>query len=392
MKATYEIGGNYQAIAVYDKAADFFERYATETKFKGEFADQALSDAVVLRLGLGHEEQAIKDAKDFNRYHGARKPEQAAQIAFAVAAHYGEKKDWNEVTRNLGGSMRFIDSKASLDVRAQAHALLARANVELKRGGPARTEYGKVVGLWKDPKAAAAEISAMPGEDEGSKTRRLGRALEAVGEAMFYFAEEKKARVDKVEFPAYKGQGTKEAVLKHIQTKVKDWISRKKPLIDEATAEYKKIVDLVPVPPPRWVIAAGSRVGDMWGTFVKEFRAAPIPDSIRKDYELRTAYYGALDDASEPQKQVAKGAYETCLGYSVKYQYFDGYSRTCEEWLAENYKSDYHLIDEFRGAPNRVNDPLHEQALAIRIGGEPMVTAPTEPMPDVPKKEDDKDK
>lgn len=392
-KAIYEIGGNYQAIAVYDRAADYYEKYADATSYKGEFADQAMSDAVLLRLGLGDEEKAIADAKAFNRYYGGRKPEQAAQIAFAVAAHYGENKDWNEVQRNLSRSMRFIDQKATLDVRAQAHSLLGRAYVQLKRGGPARTEYTKVAGLWKDPQGAAAEIQSLPGEDEASKTRKLGRTLEAVGEALFYFAEEKKAKVDKVAFPVYKGPGTKDAVLNHIKVKVKAWIEKKKPLIDDATAEYKKIVDLVPVPPPRWVIAAGSQVGQMWGQFVKEFRAAPIPDFIKKDYELRTAYYGSLDDASEPQKRVAKSAYEVCLGYSVKYQYFDEFSRRCEEWLAENYKSEYHLIDEFRGAPSRINDPLREQPQPLRIGGEPVVPEPTEPLLDErPKKEEDKDK
>jgi len=44
IKATYEIGGNYQAIAVYDSAADWFERYAKASNYKGEFSDQALSD------------------------------------------------------------------------------------------------------------------------------------------------------------------------------------------------------------------------------------------------------------------------------------------------------------------------------------------------------------
>lgn len=387
-KATYEIGGNYQAIAVYDRAADFFERYADKTKYKGEFADQALGDAVVLRLGLGQDDQAITDAKNFNRYFGARKPEQTAQIAFAVAAHYGEKEDWNNVSKNLGGAgMRMIDKKATLDVRLQAHALLARAYAKTNKGALAGGQYKTVVKLWDNPKAGVAEIEGIAGEDAGAKQRRLGRALEAVGEGIFYFAEQKKAQVDKVKFPEYKGAGSKEAVLKHIQTKVKDWIMKKRPLIDAASVEYKRIVDLQPVPPPRWVIAAGARVGDMWGTFVKEFRAAPIPDSIKKDYELRTAYYGALDDASEPQKKQARSAYEVCLGYSVKYQYFDEFSRSCEKWLAETYKAEYHLVDEFRGSPNRVNSVLREQGNPLRIGGEPIAAVVNE-APPPPKKEE----
>ncbi len=86
---------------------------------------------------------------------------------------------------------------------------------------------------------------------------------------------------------------------------------------------------------------------------------------------------------------MARGAYETCLGYSVKYQYCDQYSRDCEEWLAENYKADYHLVDEFRGAPTRVNDPLREQGYPLRLGGEPLITqaAPPPEKPDTNKEE-----
>jgi hypothetical protein len=167
----------------------------------------------------------------------------------------------------------------------------------LNRPG-ADQEYGDVIGAWKDPAKAAAEINSLEGEDGAAKQRRLGRALTAVGEAYFYLAEKQRAKSELVKFPEYKGKGTKEEVLTHINTKVKDWIAKKQPPIVNAETEYKKIVDLQPVPPPRWVIAAGSRVGEMWGTFVKEFRAAPIPDFIKKDYELRTSYFGALDDAS----------------------------------------------------------------------------------------------
>ncbi|HEX2881847.1 MAG TPA: hypothetical protein VHO25_20115, partial [Polyangiaceae bacterium] len=371
-KAIYEIGGNYQAIAVYETAADYFVRYAEETKYRGEFADQALSDAVVLNLGLGREEQAVKGAEIFTRNYGAKKPKQAAQIAFAVASHYSEKKDWDEVRRRLApGTMSLIDRQATADVQVQAHALLGLAQQRMKSN--ADGEYRKVIGLWSDPKKAEAAIMGIEGEDQAAKQRRLGRALTAVGEAYFYFAEQKRAKVDAVVFPAFTGQGTREAVENHIKTKVKVWIDKKRPLIAAATEDYKKIVDLQPLPPPRWVIAAGSRVGEMWANFVKEFRAAPIPDFIKKDYELRTAYYGALDDASEPQKQVAKSAYKTCLDYSVQYQYFDNYSRSCEEWLAQSYKSEFHLIDEFSGSPNRVNSTLQEKPYPLLLGGMPYV-------------------
>src|SRR6185503_21393107 len=129
-----------------------------------------------------------------------------------------------------------------------------------------------------------------------------------------------------------------------------------------------------------WVIAAGSRVGQMWGKFVAEFRAAPIPKEWKGHGvvpgtadltydELRGEYYSKLDEASEPQKLQAKGAYKTCLDYSVKYQYFDEYSRKCEEWLSKNYGAEYHLIDEFRGSPSRVNSGLSDAPAPLNLDG-----------------------
>jgi tetratricopeptide (TPR) repeat protein len=374
-KSIYQIGSNYQAIAVYDVAAAQFEQYAEATKYQGEFADKAINDAVVLRLGLGQADEAITDSTNFNKYFGAKKPELTAQIAFAIADHYAGKEDWENARKRLSGGMSLIDKNATADVQVMAHTLLARSMIKLNQGANAGKEYAKVVSLWKDPQKAVSAIQAIPGEDDSGKQRRIGRALTAVGEAYFYFAEQKRAKVDSVKFPEYKGKGTLEEVKKHIQTKVKDWITKKRPLIEEATAEYKKIVDLQPVPPPQWVIAAGSRAGSMWGTFVKEFRAAPIPDNIRKDTELRQAYYASLDEASEPQKLTARGAFKTCLDYSVTYQYFDEFSRSCEEWLAQNYKSEFHLIDEFRGAPTRVNSTLKERPYPLQISGEPYIIA-----------------
>jgi hypothetical protein len=176
-------------------------------------------------------------------------------------------------------------------------------------------------------------------------------------------------------------------VLKFINTKVKDWMTKKRPAILEAEKEYLKIVQIKPVPPPQWVISAGSAVGNMWGNFVAEFRAAPYPKEWDKKgespfgdpkeptappllwSEIRAQYLASLDAASEPQKRRAKQAYITCLGYSVKYQYFDEDSRACEEWLSKNYPAQFHLIDEFRGSPNRANSGLDERPQALNIDG-----------------------
>jgi hypothetical protein len=279
-------------------------------------------------------------------------------------------------------------------VVVQAHGLLARSLASLKRRDQAKGEYGKVKKLWDDPKSAEQKIMTIPDEEDAAKIRRLGKALTAVGEATFFFAEEKRADVEKIKFPVYKGHGSKEAVLKHIKGPVMDWIKKKRPAIETAQAEFIKIVELKPTPPPTWVIAAGSQVGSLWGNFVKEFRNAPIPSDIKKDTELRNAYYGGLDEASEPDKLRAKAAFETCLKYSVTYQFFDEYSRKCEEWLAKTYKNEYHQIDEFRASPNNIGSGLNDRPYPLEIGGTPYNEAPPQapPPPVVSKDKDEPEK
>ncbi len=376
-KSTYKIGGNYQAIAAYDSAAEWYERYAKAFP-DGEKADQALSDAVVLRLGLGQEKEAIEDADYFTKKFSAKYPTQAAQVAFAIGAHYGEREDWNTATRRLQGSMGLIDRSGSIDVKAQAHALLGRAYLRTKKEAGAAAEYKRVQNIWSDPKGSADKIVK---DDPDGGPRRLGRTLTAVGEAYFFFAEREKRKVDAIAFPKYEGPADRASVLKHVQVKVKNWLQKKRPAIEAAEKEYLKVVKLEPEPPPRWVIASGSRVGGMWGEFVREFRAAPIPLAIKRDDELRTIYYNALDEASEPQKQRAKAAYETCLKYSVTYQYFDDFSRACEVWLSKTYKAEYHQVDEFRAVPNRVNSGLSDRPYPLLLDGSPFNPNPL-PEPD----------
>jgi hypothetical protein len=267
--------------------------------------------------------------------------------------------------------------------------------VRLKKDNEAKNEYGKVRGIWGDGQAVERRIrDSYPGEDEAQKDKRVAKALNAVGEAYFYSAEEqRKTGVEPIKFPEYKGAGSKEEVLKHIKTKVKDWYEKKKEAITKAQPEYVKILELKPVPPPKWVIAAGSRTGLMWGNFVDDFRRAPIPESFKKDAEIRGAYYDSLDAASEPFKvKLAKPALEKCLKLSVQFQYFDEFSRECELWLAKNYKAEYHVVDELRGAPTLSNSGLDDRTPPLNLGGQMWHPVVAQPANEASKASSDEDK
>ncbi|MGA2449704.1 MAG: tetratricopeptide repeat protein [Polyangiaceae bacterium] len=380
--AMYKIGGNWQAIAVYDQAADWYEKYAKDNP-RRKNADKALSDAIVLRLGLGQEDEAVADVKVYQKDYGNTNSTESQQIAFAIGAHYADKEDWESARKALSGAMGTLD-RAPPDIQVQAHATLARSMMHLKAFAPARAEYARVLTAWGDGTAALAKVKdAYKNENDDQRAHRLGKALDAVGEAMFYAAEEKKhEKIDSIAFPVYKGPGTKDDIKKYMDKTLMPWVHKKQAAIQEGDKEYQKITELQPVPPPRWVIAAASRAGLMWGGFVDDFRRAPYPKEWDKKgfvpgtgdtlswSEVKANYLEHLDEASEPIKRDnAKPALKRCLDDSVKYQYFDEYSRDCEKWLAKNYKTEYHVVDELRGAPTLSNGGLDDRPPPLLIGG-----------------------
>src|SRR5262249_48601495 len=152
-----------------------------------------------------------------------------------------------------------------------------------------------------------------------------------------------------------KGSGARADVLHFVDTEVKAWIQKKQPAIEAADVAYQRVKKIEPSP-PKWVVASGARVGQLWGRFVAEFRAAPYPKEWNQTgpsniagvnwEEIRAAYWEALDRASEPFKKRARDAYDTCLAWSVGARYFDENARSCETWLSKNYPRDYHVVDE----------------------------------------------
>jgi tetratricopeptide (TPR) repeat protein len=388
--AAFKIGGNWQAIAVYDQAADWYESYAQRnprrTTCVGDRpcpADAALSDAVLLRLGLGQEDRAVEDARRYQSDYAGTDPAKAAQIAFAVGAHYADGSDWENARRTLAAAMPALD-RAPLDVRIEARATYARALDHL-HSPQAAAQYAQVRRLWGDGEAARAHIAeAHRDEPEDEARHRIGKALDAVGEAVFFAAEERKrAEVDRNPFPPYRGPGTRTDIDRYMKQTLGPWVTKRRATIEAVDHEYRKVSELQPAPPSRWIIAAASRAGMMWGDFVDDFRRAPYPREWDRDgyvpgmreplawHDLRAAYIEQVAKASEPiKREKALPALKRCLDDSVKYQYFDAYSRTREQWLAHTYKTEYHVVDELRGAATLANSGLEERPPPVLSAGQ----------------------
>lgn len=350
-KVHFQLAEDHKALTEYARAAELFESAAA--KFPAaEEAPDALMDATLFRLTLGEFERATKNAEQFDKVYGAKKPAQGMTLWLAIVGSLADASRFQEAKAILNQVMSRVDNVGEARDRFAGHALLGRTLVGMADAKAAEKEYATVRALWKNAemqKKIMAEVEANP--------RNVGRVLTYVGEALFFFAEQKRKDADAITFPEYKGPGEMAAVVKHINTKVVDWIKKKKPAIEEAEKAYQQVMELQPAPPPRWVIASASRVGGMWGKFVAEFRAAPIPKEWRQNgpvpgvqdltyQELRNDYYERIDEAAEPQKQRAKAAFKMCVDSSVKYQYTDDFSRSCQNWLEKNYRKEFVHVAE----------------------------------------------
>jgi tetratricopeptide (TPR) repeat protein len=376
-EAAYEIGAAYQAIAIYDQAAGWYERYAASGHDASKGAT-ALSDAVVLRLGLGQHQQALTAARSFDQRFGRTQPRQAAQIAFAVGHHHAEHARWRDAKRTLERSLQRIDKHGSPEIVLQTWSLLGRTHVALERRREADKYFAKAAKA--DVAKLKKRVEALDGTPR-QNNRKLGRALDAMGEALFHFAEVERVRAEALTYPSYRGAGTVADVKRFIEGPVSSWLQKKKPAIEHATKAYMRVVELnAPAPPPRWAVASGAAVGGMWGKLVEDVMSAPYP----KDWdqpgiipgsqpptmwqELRASYQAGLEQAVKPYRKVAKGSYTSCLEYGILYQYFDGELRQCEQWLGKNFPNEFHVVDELSDAPTRKSSPLSQRPPPLEIG------------------------
>lgn len=236
------------------------------------------------------------------------------------------------VLRRLEAAITQIDRDATLEDRMLAHALLGRLRDRAGNTKQASAEFQKVTALWSDPQAATREIGG-DAPDELPAMRRLGRALTALGEALFFEAEQKAKLAAALIPPRYRGAGTKDASLRHVTGDVKKYVLTRRARVQEAETAYRRILEIKPLPPPHWVVLSAERVGALHEATARSLLSLPKPSALgSRELELR--YRAALFDLVAPDMRRATDAYRTCVDYAVKFRAGPALESQCKQRLS----------------------------------------------------------
>ena len=385
-KAVYLIGQNFQALAYYEQAAKYFEQFAR--KFPGEDgtkcsaddkkagicpnAIEGLEQATFFRIGLGDDQAAMQDADLFARNYRRKLPRQTSQVMFSIGSIYERQNRPSQVISHYQEYLKKYGKLGMPHQIIQANTAIGRAYWQLNKKSEARKYFLAAVRGWTS--GAPKRIRAIKDTSKETKVGFLREALDSAAESQFYLSEYKFAEFEKVAFPKYKGGKSLAKVKKWSDTEFKKWMKKKLAVLRAAEADYAKVAkmtvtaDDIKMQSAPWQIAAASRTGEMYRSFVDEFRDAPIPREIEKDPGLFDIYVGALDDASEPLQRQAVDKFEFCLKTATQVRWFNKWSRACEQELNALNPKQYPVAAELRGEPNYVKHTVGEPG-AVDLGG-----------------------
>ena len=346
--ASRALGDEWLELGEVERAAEWYERYATlDARAAGV---QALGSAARLRLVLGQSLEATKDvASALERAQGTAVAA-AAEVALVLVQHRVDREEWAAALESSPPSS--LVDVASPDVQVKAHVLAGRAYAALGKDAEAAREYGRVRDLWRDPAASVARVkAAFPDENERQQNRRLAGAITGVGEAYFDAAERgRKASAASLRAPVYAGAPSDaKAAVAFVEGPLRAWFERRQAALRDTEPAYVAILDIQPVPPPRWITAASATVALAWGSLVDEPRRIPVPAAWARppNRAVREAYFRAIDAMVEPVRTShAKPAVRKCVDLSVRYQYQDTRTPECEAWLGVHYRDEVHPLDE----------------------------------------------
>ena len=393
-KAQFQIAGNYHGLAYYEKAADFYEKFAK--KFPGEGDSiKALGTAVFFRRGLGQDEKAIEDNHDFVKYYGAKKPAEAARVFFSIGAIYEKNKQWGKLVSHMEEYSKRYGSKGPKDLEILAQAKLGEtkwrqscplgegvngACIKQERtraGGKAGRRLGKgqrggkrqcgpdtkarITIVARNKKVAAdaqkhfGKVLALYARGNVLKSiesdNRKNDVVYAAAQARFAQAEQRYEEFLAVKFP--EGLDFNPAKKKKAAESIKkfnQYNTDKMSMLVETQKVYQEVITFKQA---HWAIAGSARIGQVFADYANQLFTAEIPSILKQDWE-KDLYCDALQDKADPVEAKAKEGFETCMGKSTELSWFNEWSQLCEVELNQLEPSKYPLASEMRVQPGYV--------------------------------------
>jgi TolA-binding protein len=405
-----ELGLNYQAIAYYTDAADRFEQYAEKFQ-KDEFASDALRNAYLFRLGLGDEEKAQVDLNKYEDLYKRKDPKTAAKIFWSKHALLDSDEKRLQHARaylktygSKGGADRQLVAEAAIGQilwrqscdkellydscltvkRAKATAgeeTRKKADKLRKKGKKKKDEIPKLCGSAtqgiitvhkRDSKlaseaqghfASALRLASKKADIPADDNERAEAYKNGLGMAMVYKADQKYEEYLRINIPDElefyvedwkKGSGIpkwerdyKEQLAKAEESKkkFKDFYDSKNKLGAELVKAYAEVKGSQS---PYWVLAAAARSAVLSQNFADQLYRASVPESIKTE-DMYFAYCDQLATYAENSEKQAVEAFTYCLQKSTEFQFFNQFSRMCEEELQQRKPDEYPATNEMFG-------------------------------------------
>ncbi len=282
------------------------------------------------RIALGQAPLAAKDMALFAKGASKAEKEEHTAMRIALACALNDAADAVAAQRMLGAPAPDPSSK----LLPFWHAEIGRASAGQKRDAAASQAFRKVLETWQA--IPPADVRGFLGSAEPWPMIDRERRVEAIGAAHFFFAEQARAKADAIPFPKYKGPATVAGVTDFVNTSIGPYVRDRQARLIEADDAYRKVSEVRPVAPARWVVASASRVGQMWAGFARDVTDSPAPAPVAKDPEVEQGYRRTLRESMVPVVEKARRAFVVCRDAADRSRIDDDFSRACSSWLEAN--------------------------------------------------------
>ncbi len=417
-----KLAGNYQAIAMYDKAAERMEAYA-EKYVKDKESPDFLRNAYLFRLGLGQSDQANANLAKYEGLYKKDNPELAAKIFWSK--HDILKTD-DEKLKHAEEYLKTYGKSGGLDRRVVAEASIGQIlwrqscdkgllydscmTIERKVAQAGEKARQRAAELKRKDKAIKAKKASGTGKAKQEVPKNCGAATSGIvkvfprnkkraDEAQKYFdsvIKNAKAKISIPEDDRQRAEDFRNAVAmaqvyradvqyeeyvviampsgltffvedykkdsglpkweKEYKEQVKkrddsvkrftEFYQKKGKLGQDLQKTYDSIVEAKQS--PYWMLAAAARSAMVSQNYADQLYRAEVPAEFKTEEEAY-AFCDELSDKAQPHQDAAVAKFSYCLEKSTTFQFFNDFSRLCEEELQQRDADKYPSTSEMFG-------------------------------------------